>query len=194
MTPDVRRAALAAARLLFDQPKLSFYDLARLDVRNLTLPVNVIFDTFASYCASTGVSRESLAPHGGVEGMTVRIKGGYLVLYNEGAIERRRAWTLAHELGHIMLDHSKGAEDEEREADAFAASLLAPLPAMHYLEQLRGARLDVESVCGNFNLSRRASERRLEEMRAPRRNLSDVEGALMLKLFGSVGASADSKK
>ena len=185
MTPDVRRAQLRAAELLFAQPKLSFYDLAHLDVRTLSLPINVIFDTVESYCASTGVARGQLIT-GGIEGLTVRIRGGYLILYNERAIARRRNWTVAHELGHVMLDHSLGTKDEETEADAFAASLLSPLPALHYFEALRGEPLDVDAICGNFNLSRKAAKRRLSELSEPRRNLSEIETALMMKLFGGV--------
>lgn len=187
MPADIRRAELAASELLFAQPKLSFYDLAHLDLRKLVLPINVIFDTVSSYCASAGIARETLLCAGEIEGLTVRIKGGYLILYNERSIERRCAWTLAHELGHIMLDHSRGDSAEEREADAFAASLLAPLPVLRYLESLRGEPLDIDTVCGNFNISRRAAERRLDEMSCPRRNLSETEGALMMKLFRGIG-------
>ena len=189
MASRLRRAELAAAELLFAQPELSFYDLAHLDPKRLTLPIRVIFDTVAAYCESTGISREALSGGRRLEGLTVRVRGGYLVLYNESSITRRQAWTVAHELGHIMLDHSGGTGDEELEADAFAASLLSPLPVMRYLERLRGAPLDVESVCGNFNISRRAAHRRLEELSAPRRSLSDVETALMMKLFGGVGGA-----
>lgn len=187
MPADTRRAQLRAAELLFAQPRLSFYDLAHLDVRRLELPINVIFDSVDSYCASTGIEREELAHGRALEGMTVRVKGGYLILYNERAIARRRNWTVAHELGHVMLDHSFGNTDEEDEADAFAAALLAPLPALRYLEVLRGEPLDLDAVCGNFNLSRKAAGRRLSELSEPRRNLSQIETALMMKLFGAIG-------
>ena len=59
--------------------------------------------------------------------------GRFLVLYDEGRDPRRVRFTLAHELGHILLGHLTGPEEErsrgdaaEKEADAFAAEFLAP--------------------------------------------------------------------
>lgn len=189
MTFDIRKAELAAANLLFDQPSLSFYRLAHLDTRRLCLPIEVIFDSFASYCEATGIPRGELDRLGELEGLTVRHRGKYYILYNEKAIARRRNWTVAHELGHILLGHDGESAHDEREADSFAAALLMPLPVLHYLESLRGGEpLDADAICANFNVSRRAAERRLSELAAPRRTLTEVETALMLRLFGGIGS------
>jgi Zn-dependent peptidase ImmA (M78 family)/transcriptional regulator with XRE-family HTH domain len=43
----------------------------------------------------------------------------------------RRRWTVAHELGHLLLhDRTQQGRDVEAEADAFAAELLTPLDAL----------------------------------------------------------------
>lgn len=54
----------------------------------------------------------------------------YLILYNDDLTPGRIRWTLAHELGHILLRHflSEGITEfqKEKEADLYAQQLLAP--------------------------------------------------------------------
>lgn len=49
-----------------------------------------------------------------------------LVLVNFHAPVDRCRFSLAHELGHLVLHHSPGGADQERQADAFAAEFLMP--------------------------------------------------------------------
>lgn len=56
-----------------------------------------------------------------------------LVLYNERVIPGRLNFSLAHELGHIILQHAKSHCDSiEQEANYFASRLLAPRIAIYY--------------------------------------------------------------
>ncbi len=41
--------------------------------------------------------------------------------------------TLLHEIGHCILDHKGGSEEEEAEANFFAKYAAAPPPLVHYL-------------------------------------------------------------
>ena len=83
-------------------------------------------------------------------------KVGYEVLYDDGANPFRRRFTLAHELGHIILNHSMEEKYEEDEADYFAAELLAPSPVLQMLwEQNIPKQIDTISIV--FSLSRSAS-------------------------------------
>lgn len=67
------------------------------------------------------------------------------IVVNEAIPPRRKTFTIAHELGHYLLhdqyaksgqyrvmprnnDYPGGKPDEEKEADAFAAHLLVPMP------------------------------------------------------------------
>ena len=101
----------------------------------------------------------------------------YLILANrspKNIISRDRInWTIAHELGHILCGHfdllvddGKAISSEikdtevEAEADFFAASLLAPLPALCSA----GVR-NVEDVRKYFGLSQQAAEYRFAELR-----------------------------
>ncbi len=185
---SLRRAELCAIELLNRQNFTSIYDLTRPSVEKFDLPVSVRFDSFAAFCEKTGVPRQALCG-AGADGMTVRRQGQYIVLWNE-AIEndRRRAFTLAHEVGHILLGHmGEAPEAEEKEANAFAASLLAPAIAVRYLEQRDGAPLTGERLSAYFFLSAKAAENRLRDLRrrvpAPP---ADVEIALLLQLFGKI--------
>ena len=49
------------------------------------------------------------------------------ILYNEDIISNeRKRFTIAHEIGHIVLGHKEHNENNEKEADTFASQLLLP--------------------------------------------------------------------
>ena len=96
----------------------------------------------------------------------------YKILYNDkNNVPKRIKWTIAHEIGHIVLGHldsqntsllhSKMNKNEykikEKEADCFAGILLAPPIILYGL----GAT-SVESIHNICELSREASTNRLE--------------------------------
>ena len=65
-------------------------------------------------------------------GFSYREDGRFVIAVNENSCgERRRRFTIAHEIAHCVLGHlSHAAEntvENEREADRFAAELLAPV-------------------------------------------------------------------
>jgi Zn-dependent peptidase ImmA (M78 family) len=120
----------------------------------------------------------------------VRRGGTYLVLYDETVeSDRRRAFTLAHELGHILLAHG-GGEDapvEEREANAFAAALLAPEAAVRYLSHRDGCQIDEGLLTSSFFLSREAARNRVRDLeKRAKRSLAAIEITLLLQLFGKL--------
>lgn len=96
----------------------------------------------------------------------------YLMAINfSGRSEKRVRWTTAHELGHIAAGHfqelalagrSEATPEElrqmEEEADYFAASFLAPLPAIRVLRAKSAAE-----VRDWFGLSQTAAELRWSE-------------------------------
>ncbi|MEF9984525.1 MAG: ImmA/IrrE family metallo-endopeptidase [Bacilli bacterium] len=103
----------------------------------------------------------------------------YIILYNDDTsdnnVEGRIRWTLAHELGHCMLQHlntmskykaaenSFGNIDEinlqiETEADVFAANFLSPLPLFEKLHIQ--SPVDIKNT---FGLSALASNNRMQD-------------------------------
>lgn len=105
--------------------------------------------------------------------------GGWYIFYDDAILPRGRIrFTLAHELGHILLGHvmselpvggykarytpensDNPKEPEEIEADMFAARLLAPACVLWGLD-IHGAE-SIASLCG---LSNRAASIRAERM------------------------------
>lgn len=121
-----------AARLLSRQRALG----SGVWVRELIFEQKIIFDTFENYrriCeADCGAD---------CEGCAVKLGDVTLVLYHHGWDVARINYTLAHEVGHILLGHTGGPSDEA-EANRFASALLipyAPLRAMGRAETRRVA-------------------------------------------------------
>lgn len=191
---SLRKSELCAVSLLCRQGFQSIYALANLCVPRLTLPVAVEFESFHGFCARTGTPRESL-PATLPDGMTVRYGGNYLILYREGGNARRLTFTLAHELGHVLLGHmGEESEIEEREANAFAASLLCPAAAVHYLVHRDGAYPSAVALSAMFPLSNEAAACRLRDLRkGPKRPPTDDEITLLLQLFGRIASTPQNR-
>ena len=191
----LRRCELAAVDILVRQNFASIYDMLTLDVRRLTLPISVRFASFSEFCRETGVDRAHFlsADNKSPEGLSLSKGRQYLILYDEGVKNPcRLLFTLAHELGHIMLGHTDAETPyAEREADYFAASLLAPTVVLRYLEK-RDGRLTAERLCTVLPLSHEAAVRRIAEMReAPDLPPNDSEIALLLRLFGGFSENGE---
>ena len=101
-----------------------------------------------------------------IDGFTViRYQKGaaqYLLVYKDDTSFERLRWTLAHEIGHIVLGHlERQTADEdklEEEANYFARELLMPLVVLDRLQARSLA--DVCRVCG---VSRAAAQIRLRD-------------------------------
>lgn len=120
----------------------------------------------------------------GIEGAYQELEQERFVLINQDRHPVRKRFTLAHEFGHSYLGHgskfdrriSFSDEDRfEREANAFAAELLAPRPAIdHWFSRHGDPEADLEAVvrlANFFNVSaafiryRLANEGRLTPVR-----------------------------
>jgi hypothetical protein len=78
------------------------------------------------------------------DGFVVENKDNYIIFLNENMLESRQRFTIAHEMGHILLGHhsldgynliaNSGLDNEvEREANMFARLLLCPPQIIRYL-------------------------------------------------------------
>lgn len=93
----------------------------------------------------------------------------YIVVYNETRPINRTRFSLAHELGHIVLGHlnderteiCRGGLDDvtyytmEGAANTFAGNFLAPPILIH--ERICGGRFDVSDISDFFSISREAA-------------------------------------
>lgn len=76
------------------------------------------------------------------------------VYYNDTVAPFRRRFSLAHELGHIVLGHTEPYTLRmEKEANYFASNILAPRIAIHYAQCKNATHIE-----NRFNLSRSASK------------------------------------
>lgn len=84
----------------------------------------------------------------------------FVILYNDTVDYRnRRRFTLAHELGHCLLNHKFGHLDndlydlQEKEANYFAKRLLAPLPLVGEVLARSSKDTAVQSISDVFEVS-----------------------------------------
>lgn len=105
----------------------------------------------------------------GERGVTLRFGNDWYIVVNDAEPVPIRRFTIAHELGHILLGHMlidkakyrtfKVRNPEEQEADMFAARLLAPACVLHELQALSAEQ--IAEVC---NVSISAARVRSERM------------------------------
>ena len=75
----------------------------------------------------------------------------WVVYYNEKKIMESIRFTLAHELGHIILEHDIDNAINRKEADCFARNLLCPVPLR---DELNLTAISDYSQC--FNIDRKS--------------------------------------
>ncbi len=145
-----------ALSLLISQRISGEYALSFLDLRRITTCGAAVIDTFSSYEKKTCSSLPTSA-----EGITLKLPGMNLILYDDKITnEGRRNWTIAHELGHVLLGHASITKETEREADAFAAELLMPEAVIRFLDEREDEPISPETMTNYFSASITACKRR----------------------------------
>lgn len=128
---------------------------------------------------------------------------GACFLINSKHPKTRRAWTVAHELGHFLTDRSgaevcyvdgRGKSPAERFADLFAAAFLMPGPAIRkaYNEASKDNKISLQEIvllAHRFRVSLEAMFRRLEQLRLLKAGTYDVNknlipGRLVREIIG----------
>lgn len=90
------------------------------------------------------------------DGFTINFEGKILICFNQNKPEERVRFTIAHEFGHILLHSKIKPEDLEKEADMFAARILAPLCLIKALNVA-----DPRKLSKIFKISQNAAAKRL---------------------------------
>ena len=151
--PDYYGATNAAYRLLLRSGVADLPVPVEQLVRNLSLLRTV---TYTDLCLKMGIDRNELysfiPSEKGYLVRDSRNKRG-IIFYedlNDSGIIR---FTLAHELGHYVLEHTVDSLLSEREANCFARNLICPVPVSD-LFQLNGAG----DFCSMFGITPPAAE------------------------------------
>ena len=131
------------------------------------LPVNIV-----ALCKQMGIRVQYFTPAtGGSDGYTTIFLGMPRIFVSRECSPERQRFTIAHELGHILLGHVGEAElvnrepdpgdnPMEREANVFASRLLAPACVLWALD----AR-EPEEIAALCRISRQSAAFRAERMK-----------------------------
>lgn len=108
-----------------------------------------------------------------------------IVAYNHNRPRGRIRFSLMHELGHHVLDHTGASDQNEKEANAFASYILAPRMAIHY-SRCKNAN----DVARLFDMSFEAADNAFIDYRRWHRNvviykMSAVDKAMYAHFFNS---------
>lgn len=165
MKPDFDKAEILARKIRLQQT----HNNLSLNVLEMEFDLPIIFETFKNYSRITNTPISTLTAKGRLkEGYTICRNGIYIVLYDSGFLfEERLNWTLAHEVGHIYLNHNKDGNKEEVEAHWFAAELLAPELIIRKISNYRnnvGKELDAFDIREIFHISYEAAIKRVNSL------------------------------
>lgn len=162
--PDFERCVKTANELLSGQDLFC----QMLNVEKLVYDKEIIFDSIQNYALYTKTPLDyfmSKETQKLIDGCMLIKDGVHIVLYNSGInyIEKLN-WTLAHEIGHIYLGHTRGVGDEEIEAHFFAAQLLMPTYTIYRMSLKHGAvnGCDLAEI---FGVSPEAANKRINTMK-----------------------------
>lgn len=138
---DLTRAAAMAYRCLI---RLQVRDLPVRPEAMLRLCRRTVLMTYAEAAETIHLTDAEFERRcAGVDACTFREDDeagtAYLVCWRAGGNRARLNFTLAHELGHIVLGHRGNDPGAEAEADCFASHLLCPRPALRLLQAKCGA-------------------------------------------------------
>ncbi len=106
----------------YDSPK----EIARLVRRNWRLPLGPVQNMVGTIESAGGIVVRGSFGTRKLDAISQWLPGQRPLFFVNGeAPGDRLRWTLAHEIGHIVM-HTLHSEDQEREADEFAAEFLMP--------------------------------------------------------------------
>ncbi|MCL2617858.1 MAG: ImmA/IrrE family metallo-endopeptidase [Defluviitaleaceae bacterium] len=122
--------------------------------------------SYEEFCRRTGVSFGEISLGGRLlDGYCVTGLAGSraLILYNAEQYSQRLRFTMLHEVGHIVLSHTRNAQREEAEANAFASQFLMPGAIITELGR-RGYAADSGLFSRIFDVSAAAARVKMGQM------------------------------
>lgn len=169
-----------AVKLLLMQELKGEYALSFLDCKRIKTGGIATIDSMSSYEKQTGTKFPFRT-----DGMTVKQGELNMIFYDDSIDNASRVnWTIAHELGHILLLHTDNSELSQRQADQFAASLLMPDAVIRFLDCQNGSPISAEEMTKYFSASYKACSMRRQELDSYSTYVPTADGTeLVRRLF-----------
>lgn len=108
----------AASEIIIDYGIVKF----PIDVFLLAKKMGIIVSRYSKF----DIDERAVLMNGSDDGMPWRSGNQIYIAYNDLRIKTRIRFTIAHEIGHVVLGHTESTEENESEADFFARNLLVP--------------------------------------------------------------------
>lgn len=117
----------------------AYATLLKLEIRTLPIDIkciikmikNIRMMSYGDWCNKYGISRaEFFSMDISYYGFTIKTQDKAIILYNEYLDECSIRFTLAHELGHIVLKHTEDNDKAKKEANCYARNILCPIPVI----------------------------------------------------------------
>lgn len=150
-----------AYEVLILQRKLTF----PLDVFNIKTNHNIRIISFSNLAKLNSCSFDDIfLLSDGADAFKYERDGFYLIVYNEKISNINRVrWSIAHEYGHIILKHELQSDQNEVEANFFAANLLLPRCVLKELLKKRDS-IDVNYLQKKFGISKESANKYFNNM------------------------------
>ena len=160
---------------------LSWRVLIEMEIKELPIMISSICERKGIVLASYAEGLNTIKRLGfeseckKTDGFSTYRHGKYYIFYDESFANRRIRFTIAHELGHVLLEHlpkregivtainrepSPNDHTLEQQANIFASRLLAPACVLHGLGVSRVE--EIESLC---QISKTAAKYRAERLK-----------------------------
>lgn len=116
-------------------------------------------------------------------GFTLKIKRKYFIFYDNTISVFMQRFTIAHEIGHIVLNHFYGSNhvNDEKEANMFAARLLMPMCVLY--ECNVKSPLEIQRMCGVSMLAANYRFQRLKLVMSRNKFYTDRLESKVYELF-----------
>jgi Zn-dependent peptidase ImmA (M78 family) len=204
---DYKAAAERAYELLISSRVIKTFpfDFFSL-IYELGKEVDIRINTF-SWFTDRGMNPKELIQSDDAD--TYELNGRYIIFYNETKPRNRIAFSMAHELGHLLLFHDLDHLDEfrnsdhmkffrlynryEKEANVFASYLLMPDIILRRLS-LPGGRFTSYFIESMFGVSQQAAEIKLKTMKWDFRVGRDFEDEVLRKFDAFIKSAARERK
>lgn len=159
MRPDFQKAQNTATALLLTQNVSRFH----INVCELTLSKHIHITSMQDFCKTTGFLMSDF-PTSHCEAFTLKQGDENIILYDDSVSNKaRKNWSIAHELGHVLLNHKDDDGISEIEANFFAAQLIAPEIVLLALHK-RWGKLSYTDLPLLFNISHQAAKKRIQTL------------------------------